>query len=260
MKKTISFVLSIIMMLAIATSLTACNDKKTEPDVNQSSMSFAEFEWPATDIAKLIPEPKSKIGKIDWSESYGFVIYVSETSREDYSAYVSECEGKGFTVNSNKGEDYFWADNSDGYKVTVRHQDGNVMFIRMDEPKKDSDSSSNTSEPAQNPEDTTNNTDIKYIEMIPDPESIFKTGKITVTDQDGGKAYIFNVTNYSDGEFESFVSGCKEKGFTDISYETSHEKGKDFGAYSSDGKYWVQVNLDTENKIIYVTCQQSKKK
>lgn len=260
MKKTISFVLSIVMIFSTLALLTSCGDNKTDPNTNQSSMVFTELEWPTTDIAKLIPVPKSKMGHIDWSESYGFVIYVSETSKEDYNSYVGECENNGFTIDESKGDDYYWANNEDGYKVTVRHQEGNVMFIRLDEPKKD-DSSTDTTEPSKEPDSSIdNNTDIKYADMIPNPESIFKNGTVTVTDEDGGKAYIFNVTNYSDGEFESFVSGCKEKGFTDISYETSHEKGADFGAYSSDGKYWVQVNLDSENKIIYVICQTSKKK
>ena len=102
-------------------------------------------------------------------------------------------------------------------------------------------------------------TEIKYADLIPDPEVIFPNGSISVTDTDGGKAYIFEVSDFNDGEFDSYISRCKELGFDDISYETSHEKGKDFGAYSSDGMYWVQVNLDAEKNIIYVICQAAKK-
>lgn len=101
--------------------------------------------------------------------------------------------------------------------------------------------------------------DVVYADMIPNPESVFAKGTITVTDPDGGKAYMLEVTGYEDGEYETYVSGCKEAGFTEITYDTSHDRGKDFGAYTSDGKYWVQVNLDAENNVLYIICQKSKK-
>ena len=100
--------------------------------------------------------------------------------------------------------------------------------------------------------------EVSYAAMIPDPNEVFTNATITITDDDGGKAYIFNVTGYNDGEFDTFVTGCKDLGFTNVEYETTHDKGQDFGAYTEDGKYWVQVNLDSENEIIYVICQESK--
>ena len=45
-----------------------------------------------------MPIPKSTIGNINWSHDYGFVIYVAETSLDDYAAYVKECEVLGVHV------------------------------------------------------------------------------------------------------------------------------------------------------------------
>ena len=104
------------------------------------------------------------------------------------------------------------------------------------------------------------NSDTRYAELIPDPKSVFKSGDISITDGDGGKAYIFEVTGYADGEYESYISECKEMGFKDVIYETNEKRSSDFGAYTNDGKYWVEVSLDKENDIIYVICQTSKKK
>lgn len=115
-----------------------------------------------------------------------------------------------------------------------------------------------TSKESGEKEETINSQEVSYASMIPDPNVIFKNGEINVTDKDDGDYYMFNVTNYTVDEYDQFVSGCKEKGFNDISYDTEHDRGKDFGAYSSDGKYWVQVNLDTSDNIIYVICQKSK--
>lgn len=100
------------------------------------------------------------------------------------------------------------------------------------------------------------NSDVRYAELIPDPKSVFANGGICITDGDGGTAYIFEVTGYADGEYESYVSKCKEMGFSDVSYETKEE----FGAYTHDGKYWVEVILDSTNNTIYVICQESKRK
>ncbi len=113
---------------------------------------------------------------------------------------------------------------------------------------------------SQTPTNSPDNSDIKYSELIPDPKVIFANGDISITDGDGGKAYIFEVTGYADGEYESYISECKEMGFNDVIYETNEKRSSDFGAYTNDGKYWVEVSLDKENDIIYVICQTSKKK
>ena len=101
---------------------------------------LAEFEWPASEVAKLLPIPKSKIGVIEWEASYGFVIYVGETSKEDYNEYVNQCSEKGFNVDYRKGDNYYYAKNSDGYDLSLNYEDENIMFIRIDEPKKENQS------------------------------------------------------------------------------------------------------------------------
>ena len=136
---------------------------------------------------------------------------------------------------------------SDSSTSTTPSQEQASSVVSESQPVEDSSVMSEASE------------EISYASMMPDPAVIFPNGTITITDGDGGTAYIFNVTGYADGEFESFVAGCKDLGFTQVEYETSHDKGQDFGAYTEDGAYWVQVNWDSENEIIYVICQESKK-
>ncbi len=98
--------------------------------------------------------------------------------------------------------------------------------------------------------------DVLYAGMIPDPAAIFANGDVTITDSDGGKAYIFEVTGYNTEEYETYISQCKEMGFTDVSFETD----EDFGAYSEDGRYWVQLSIDNDKDILYVICQTSRNK
>lgn len=98
----------------------------------------------------------------------------------------------------------------------------------------------------------------KFASMIPDPDKIFKNGDITITDPDGEEHYIFQITNFTEEEYDEYVSECKELGFDNITYDTKDDRGKYFGAYTQDGKYWVQTSLDSENNMIYVICQESK--
>ena len=101
------------------------------------------------------------------------------------------------------------------------------------------------------------NSDIKYADMIPDPESIFKTGTITIIVPDGEEAYAFRITNYVDGEYETYVQECKQMGFSDIQYEGANEGGKMFMAYTSNKEYYLEVFLGNDINAIDVSCKKA---
>lgn len=114
-------------------------DLITETDETSPEETFAEFTWPKSEIASLIPVPKSNIGKIEWEASYGFVIYVSETSEEDFNSYADSCYDVGFNIDYRRGSDYFYADNENGYHLSLNLDEDNIMFVRLDEPDNKSD-------------------------------------------------------------------------------------------------------------------------
>ena len=99
---------------------------------------------------------------------------------------------------------------------------------------------------------------IKYSELIPDPQDYFPNGEISVILPDTGTTYLFQVRNYETTEYDAYVAACKELGFTNISYEFETTGGKMFGAYTEDDAYWVEVMMGYNNNIIAVTCQPSK--
>lgn len=120
-----------------------------------------------------------------------------------------------------------------------------------------SNNSVNNNESSANNSLLTNNSDeISYAKMLPPIEEIFKNGEIQVLDSDGGNAYILWVTNFTDDEYSEYVEQCKEYGFNDVSYEI---KGERFGAYTSDGKYWVQLSKDPQGTISII-AQKAKNK
>lgn len=115
----------------------------------------------------------------------------------------------------------------------------------------------NNNESIDNNSISTNNSDeISYAKMLPPIEEIFKNGEIQVLDSDGGDSYILWVTNFTDDEYIKYVEQCKEYGFNDVSYEITGER---FGAYTSDGKYWVQLSKDPQGTISII-AQKAKNK
>lgn len=100
----------------------------------EAPMEMDEFSWPASDIGKLLPVPKSNIGKIEREADDGFVIYVGNTSPEDFKEYIKKVSKAGFTVDYQKGDTYYRADNEAGYHVDVQYEGNDIMCIRIDEP------------------------------------------------------------------------------------------------------------------------------
>ena len=100
----------------------------------EEPMNMAEFQWPDSDIAALLPVPESNIGSISREAADGFSIYIGETTREQYNQYVNKCKEAGFAVDYRKGDDYYYADNDSGYDLTLRYEGNNIMYIRIDEP------------------------------------------------------------------------------------------------------------------------------
>ncbi len=113
------------------------SQKKKEElsELLEEAEEFSEFQWPDSEIARLLPVPESNVGSISWEATYGFVIYVGETTRDQYDNYIELCKDKGFTFDYRKGDDYYYADNEDGYQLTLRYEEDSTMFVRIDEPE-----------------------------------------------------------------------------------------------------------------------------
>ena len=99
---------------------------------------------------------------------------------------------------------------------------------------------------------------IRYAKMIPNPEKYFPDAEIQITDPDGGKMYAMRLKNYTKEGYDAYISDCQSMGFDYIIYNEEYDGGADFGAYSSNGEFWVQVNLDGKDEVLYIVCNKSK--
>ena len=94
-------------------ALAGCGGEAEISVPTDTPPAYEEFDWPKSEIAALIPRPESSIGHVDWEASYGFYV--------DYRA----------------GDDYFYAFNPDGYDLSLRWKEGDVMSIRLDAPEEE---------------------------------------------------------------------------------------------------------------------------
>lgn len=92
------------------------------------------LEWSNSVLAQMLPTPESTVGDIQQDDEKGFAAYVGNTSIDAFNSYVQACKAKGFTVDADKTDKRFSAENADGYKLTVEYQGNNVMYISLDEP------------------------------------------------------------------------------------------------------------------------------
>lgn len=132
----------------------------------------------------------------------------------------------------------------------------NTQTVENNSTEVTEDKNNSTSEPKT---EVDKKADIRYADLLPSTSDYFKNGKTNVIDQDGGTSYVFQITNYQDGEYESYVEACKNMGFDDVTYDGENDGGKMFYAYSNDGKYYLQVSLGYQIEAIDVICKESTK-
>lgn len=106
------------------------NDKEMYITLN-SPMKMNNIEWPTSELAQLLPVPKSTVGKFSIDTADRLYVYVGNTPIEDYNTYVNECSQKGFSIDYDKNEKYYDAKDSNGNKLSLRYIGGNTMTIEI---------------------------------------------------------------------------------------------------------------------------------
>ncbi len=114
----------------------------------EKPMEMDAISWPTGIAGKLLPVPNSSIGNVSWEYDDSFYIYVGNTPKEDYDAYINACVEKGFDVDYEKGKTYYHAENSEGWQLSLYYQGNGVMSVNI-EPPEESDEPEITTEPAE---------------------------------------------------------------------------------------------------------------
>ncbi len=98
-----------------------------------NKMDMNKFVWPDSPIASLLPVPKSDYGNISSSSETCIIVYIGNTTVDDYKEYIYACMEKGFDNNISQTEFHYHADNDDGFGIVVEYRGYNTMFLRIDD-------------------------------------------------------------------------------------------------------------------------------
>lgn len=104
----------------------------------EKPIEMSAITWPTSKAGKQLPAPKSTSGKFSYENDDGFSVYIGNTSKDDYNSYVKACSDKGFTVNYNKDDNFYDADNNAGWHVSIKYEGNNIMSIDIDAPSESS--------------------------------------------------------------------------------------------------------------------------
>lgn len=115
-------------------SLSHYGDKSDLSIKLEKPMEMSEISWPDSKAGNQLPVPESTIGKFAHEYDDNFFVYIGNTSKTDYNDYIKACSDMGFTVNYNKGDNYYYADNGEGWHISLKYEGNNIMSIDIDAP------------------------------------------------------------------------------------------------------------------------------
>ena len=148
------------------TSFSSSNDImiKLDPPIEMGTL-----RWPSGEMGKLIPQPDSKTGKTQYENDGSFLLYIGDTTLDQFDEYADKCAQAGFNVEYERGDKYYQANSKNGYHLYLKYEGFNIMSIDVSkiddeiqdtdtkEKNKDSDStnSSSSSKSVSSAEDKT---------------------------------------------------------------------------------------------------------
>lgn len=190
----------------------------------EAPMKMQEISWPKSELAGLVPQTNSKTGKISTDSEDSFFIYVGETSKDEFNAYVDKCVENGFKVDYNRGQDFYNANDSKGNYLSVRYLGNKIICI---EAKKSED---NNKENEKNTQDEQSQQIEKPLEQDNNSQKNTQSSNQTVN-SDGMRAEFKTAMD----SYEKFMNE-----YCDFMNKYSQSDGTDVGLLADYAKYMAK--------------------
>lgn len=101
---------------------------------------YKDFTWPDTTLAKLLPDPESKWGKVIADSEKSLSVEIAKVDNDKFKAYYKKCSDSGFNVDYSSSETDYYAKNEDGYELDIDYdKEEKIMKITIDAPQEDPD-------------------------------------------------------------------------------------------------------------------------
>lgn len=108
------------------------NDDKKILDITlDEPIPMEEFKFPEYAISIGLPVPTSNIGYFEWEDEEGFLLYVGETTEDDYILYKDACIDAGFTEDAYDYEIDYSAANRNGDEISLEYEGYNTFSLRF---------------------------------------------------------------------------------------------------------------------------------
>ena len=208
----------------------------------EKPMEMRTITWPTGTAGSKLPVPNSTIGKFSYEYDDHFFVYVGNMMKEDYNAYVSACVDRGFNIDYSKGDNYYRADNKEGWSLSLEYEGYNVISISIKAP----DEISETSKPSASVEtedssiasDGVINSDFKaamdsYEKFMDEYVAFMKKYKNNPTDL----TLLTDYANYM-GRYADFVE--------------DFEKWDDEELNVAEAAYYIDVQARVSKKLLEV--------
>lgn len=210
-------------------------------------MALGSITWPTSTAGNQLPTPKSTTGKFSFEHEDSFFVYVGNMSKADYDEYVAACSEKGFNVDYNKGNTYYYADNSEGWHVSLKYEGNSVMSIRINAPDEEENSETTKPEESTKPEET-----IKTEENTK-PEENNNDKNNTGLDPDF-KAAMDSYEKFMD-KYVAFMKKYSNNP-SDVGLLVDYAKFmSDYADFVEDFEKWGDADLNTEETKYYIEVQ-----
>ena len=155
LKKLLIVVVAIVVIVFIWKVYNGIQMRNTTPLGDE----YDEITWPTSAIAQLLPVPEDLSNGVISSDREDYLsVYLGKLPKADYQSYVEQCKEKGFTVDYSSSDDYYFANNSEGYRLSVDYDvDRRMMDVSVSAPVETTPTPEATPEPtetAEMPDDT----------------------------------------------------------------------------------------------------------
>ena len=134
--RIIGIILLIIVILFVALVAFArysATKSQREYEAKEKAELHSSLNWPTnTTVAKMLPKPDSDVGRINWEHDDSISVEIPDVSTDDFNNYINKCSDAGFNMDFDKSDTYYFADNADGYRVSLLLDNKNVMSIGLD--------------------------------------------------------------------------------------------------------------------------------
>lgn len=178
LKKLLIIVVAIVAIAFIWKVYNGIQMRNTTP----LGDAYDEITWPTSAIAQLLPVPEDLSNGVISSDREDYLsVYLGKLSKDDYQSYVEQCKEKGFTVDYSSSDDYYFANNSEGYRLSVDYDvDRRMMDVSVSAPVETTPTSEATPEPTETTTEEPTTDDTSSEEVDPDFKATMDSYETTI--------------------------------------------------------------------------------